>query len=229
MVKTPELLREQIYLKIKRDILNGVYKPGEQISANQLAEQYHASSTPVREALNTLEQEGFVNAIPRIGYFVSHITVKDIRDLYEYRIILEGASAEMAARHITDEEIEYLASIPSTYRLGDKESYLEYLKHNREFHLSVAKASRNQFLTKAIAMVLDQTQRLVFYGIGSGQYTHEILHAHPRLVQALRERDATAARVIMVEGIIAARDAAIEFVMRGSDVPVRSSSLDLID
>lgn len=219
----PELIRNQIYQNIKRDILSGVYQPGEQISANQLAERYQISATPVREALNALEQEGFVNAIPRIGYFVSHVTVRDIRDMYEYRIILEGASAEMAAHYITGDELDALARIPSDYVMGDNESYLQYLDNNREFHLSVARASHNLFLAKAVAMMLDQTQRLVFMGIGSGQHTDEILQAHPRLVQALRDRDATLARAIMIEGIIAARDAAIGQIMYGSNLPVHKS------
>jgi len=220
----PELIRDQIYQNIKRDILSGVYQPGEQLSANQLAERYQISATPVREALNALEQEGFVNVIPRIGFFVSHVTVRDIRDMYEYRIILEGASAEMAAHYITEDELDSLARIPSDYVMGDNESYLQYLDNNREFHLSVARASHNLFLAKAVAMMLDQTQRLVFMGIGSGQHTDEILQAHPRLVQALRDRDATLARAIMIEGIIAARDAAIEQVIHGSNLPIRSTN-----
>lgn len=217
----PELLRDQIYQNIKRDILSGVYQPGEQLSANQLAEQYQLSSTPVREALNALEQEGFIDAFPRVGFFVARITIKDIRDMFEYRIILEGASAEMAARYINDEELEYITKIPSDYIMGNNESYLEYLNNNREFHVSVAKASHNQYIAKAVAMMLDQTQRLVFIGIGSAQHTDEILNAHPRLVRALGERDASAARNIMIEGILAARDAAIEQIIRGTSVPVQ--------
>jgi DNA-binding GntR family transcriptional regulator len=220
----PELIREQIYQNIKKDILSGVYRPGEQLSANQLAERYQISATPVREALNALEQEGFVDVFPRIGFFVSHVTVTDIRSMYDYRIILEGASAEMAARYITQEELEALAKIPSDYIVGDNESYLEYLKNNREFHLSVAKASHNHFLAKAVAMMLDQTQRLVFLGIESQQHTDEILQAHPRLVEALRQRNATAAREIMIEGIKAARDAAIEQIIYGSDLPVHNKT-----
>ena len=224
----PELLRDQIYHNIKRDILSGVYQPGEQLSANQLAERYLISATPVREALNALEQEGLVNVFPRIGYFVSQVTVQDIRSMYDYRIILEGASAEMAALYITKEELEALARIPSDYIVGDNDSYLEYLKNNREFHLSVARASHNHFLAKAVAMMLDQTQRLVFLGIASTQHTDEILRAHPMLVQALRERNATVAREIMIEGIKAARDAAIEQIAYGSNVPIRSRDLSSI-
>jgi DNA-binding GntR family transcriptional regulator len=224
----PELLRDQIYQNIKRDILSGIYQPGEQLSVGLLADRFTSSATPVREALSLMEQEGLVDVLPRVGYFVSHVTVQDIRAMYDYRIILEGASAEMAAHYITEEELEALAKIPSDYILGNNESYLEYLKNNREFHLSVAKASHNHFLARAVAMMLDQTQRLVFLGIGSAQHTHEILQAHPQLVEALRQRDASAAREIMIEGIKAARDAAIEQIAYGSNVPVRPNYLSSI-
>jgi DNA-binding GntR family transcriptional regulator len=216
-----ELLRDKIYGMIKRDILSGEYQPGVLLSANQLAERYKFSSTPVREALNALEQEGFIETIPRVGFFVARISIKDIRDMFEYRIVLEGASAELASRFITDEELNYISSIPNDYVMGNNESYLQYLSNNREFHFSVAKASHNQFLAKAVGFMLDQTQRLVFLGIGSSLHTDEIIHAHPRLVHALRERDASAARNIMIEGILSARDSAIEQVMQGSGTPVQ--------
>lgn len=222
-----ELLRGKVYQKIKRDILSGVYQPGEQLSANQLADHYQVSATPVREALNALEQEDFIEVIPRVGFFVARITIKDIRDMFEYRIILEGASAEMAARSITEEELNYIARISSDYEIGNNESYLEYLENNREFHLSIAKASRNKFLAQAVAMMLDQTQRLVFIGIGSAQHTDEILQAHPRLVQALREGDAEVARAIMIEGILAARNAAIEQIINGASSHVQPANLSL--
>lgn len=221
----PGLLRDQIYQKIKRDILRGSYKPGEQLSANQLAENYQISSTPVREALNILEQEGFIEVLPRIGFFVARITVKEIRDIFEYRIIIEGSTAEMAAKSITEAELDYLASIPSDYVMGDSESYLQYLQNNREFHLSIANYSRNQFLAKAVAMTLDQMQRLVFLGIGSYDYTDVILQAHPRLVDALKQRDPIDARKIMVEGIVAARDAAINQIIHGVAIPIQPSDM----
>lgn len=219
----PGLLRDQIYKRIKRDILTGVYKPGEQLSANQMAVGYDTSATPVREALNLLEQEGFVEVIPRIGFFVARITVKDIRDIYDYRIIIEGSAAEQAAKYIAQNELDYLESIPSDYVMGDNESYLKYLENNREFHLTIARASRNKFLAQAVASTLDQMQRLVYLGIGSGSHTDEILQAHPRLINALRERNSQEARSVMVEGIEAARDATINQIMHGINVAVQPS------
>ncbi|MDD5468806.1 MAG: GntR family transcriptional regulator [Anaerolineales bacterium] len=219
----PGLLRDQIYKKIKRDILTGVYTPGEQLSANQMAAGYSTSATPVREALNLLEQEGFVEVLPRIGFFVARITVKDIRDIYDYRIIIEGSAAELAARYIAQNELDYLESIPSDYVMGDSESYLQYLENNREFHLSIARASRNKFLAQAVASTLDQMQRLVYLGIGSSSHTDAILQAHPRLIQALRERDCQAAKSVMIEGIEAARDAAINQIVHGISAAVQPS------
>lgn len=219
----PGLLRDQIYKKIKRDILTGVYTPGEQLSANQMAAGYNTSATPVREALNLLEQEGFVEVLPRIGFFVARITVKDIRDIYDYRIIIEGSAAELAARYIAQNELDYLESIPSDYVMGDSESYLQYLENNREFHLSIARASRNKFLAQAVASTLDQMQRLVYLGIGSSSHTDAILQAHPRLIKALRERDCQAAKSVMIEGIEAARDAAINQIVHGISAAVQPS------
>ena len=65
-----DLLREKIYDNIMKDILKGVYKPGEQLSVKHLAEKYGVSASPIRDALNALKKDRLVEVIPRMGFFV---------------------------------------------------------------------------------------------------------------------------------------------------------------
>ena len=66
------------------------------------------SRTPVREALRQLELEGLVHIIPNKGAFVENVTLKDIKDIYEIRSLLEGLCARWAANNITKEQLEEL-------------------------------------------------------------------------------------------------------------------------
>jgi len=217
----PELLREQVYQAIKLDILKGVYKAGEQLSANQLSERYQLSATPIREALSALQREGLVEIIPRVGCFVSHVTIKDVQDIFQLRLILEGASAEIAARHITDDELHSLEQIEHDYVLGDMDTYTRYLEANRKFHHGLALATRNQRLAEIVGNLLDQMQRLIFLGLDLDDYADNMVEHHPNVIAALKKRDGAEARRIMVEGIEKTRDAVLASIMRGSSVPIR--------
>ncbi len=219
--KYAELLSKQVYQDLKRDILHGIYKGGEQLSANDLAEKYEISITPVREALNSLRQEGFVDILPRVGYFVTHMTMKDIQDLFELRIILEGASAELAAKNISEQELDNLERINSGFTVGDLDSYYRYIIDNRAFHYGIACATGNQWLARSIGMLLDQMQRMVYMGLDFGVYTEDIINHHPNLLAALRTRDGAEARKVMVEGLETTKQSVLQSAMRGANVPIK--------
>jgi DNA-binding GntR family transcriptional regulator len=219
-MRNNELLRSQVYADLKRDILHGLYKGGEQLAASELAIRYSISITPVRDALNALHQEGLVDILPRIGYFVSQISMKDIQDVFELRLILEGAAAEKAAQNISEEELQILEKIPSDYIPGNDDSYMAYLIYNRDFHYRIALASRNRWLAEMIAKTLDQVQRMVYLGLNFIDYTDDIINHHPRVVAALRSRDGAEARRIMVEGLELTKQAALESALGGVNIPI---------
>ena len=219
-MRNAELLRQQVYERIKRDILVGVYQAGEQLSANQIAEKYQISATPIREALNVLQQEGLIQVLPRVGYFVTQITLKDISDLFGFRILIEGASAELAAQHITEEEIDALERIPIDYIEGDPESYWDYVQNNRMFHQGIARASRNQWIERSVVSILDQMSRLVFMGLDAHDYSVDIIEHHPRVISALRSRDSLLSKQVMIEGIEKTRQAVLQAMMQRANVPI---------
>ena len=90
-------LRSQVTEILRDAILSGQLAPGSVLVERELAERLGVSKTPVREALSLLDHEGLVQTVPRKGYFVSPITVQDVHNYFGLRLILECASAEMAA------------------------------------------------------------------------------------------------------------------------------------
>jgi len=98
MGKTIPLLTDRAYERIKHDIICCIIAPGTEISEAQLCAQYKLGKAPVRMALSRLAHDGLVRAIPRRGYMVTAITLKDIQDIFELRLMLEPAAARMAAR-----------------------------------------------------------------------------------------------------------------------------------
>jgi len=210
----PSSRKEAAYQDLKRRIMSGEFLPGTQLSLLELAEGYGMSRTPVRDALNALAQEGLIEVIPRRGYFVSRITVRDVQDTFQLRLILEMASAELATLRISEGEIDRLAHLSSRYVAGDIESYKAYLEENRQFHLMVAEATGNRLLVEALARVLDQMQRFLILRLDLSDDADDMLAEHYLLLDAFRKRDAQRAREAMRVAIEHARDAVLESIFR---------------
>lgn len=217
------LARQKVYQAIKSDVLSGVYRMGEKLSVQDLASQHSVSKTPVREALSALQHEGLVDILPRIGYFVSHMSVEEVQNLFQVRLILEGASAELAAKNITERELLELERIPCTWTVGDLDSYLQYLRDNRDFHLKIASATRNQHLAELVAGLLDKMQGLLLWELAVRNLPEEFADEHRQLLVALKEREGIVARKAMELAIEKARQALLAAVMDRAQLPIVSS------
>jgi DNA-binding GntR family transcriptional regulator len=217
------LVRQRVYAAIKNDILSGVYRMGAKLSVQDLASQHGVSKTPVREALSALQHEGLVDILPRVGYFVSHMSVEEVQNLFQVRLILEGASAELAAKNITRQELLDLEEIPCTWTIGDLDSYLQYLRDNREFHLKIAAATRNQHLADLVAGMLDKMQGLLLWELEVRNQPEEFAGEHRQLLMALKERNGIMARKAMELAITEARQALLAAVMDSAQLPIISS------
>jgi DNA-binding GntR family transcriptional regulator len=89
-------LADEAYARIRRRIVGCELAPGAQVTEGQLVETHGIGKTPVREALQRLAQEGLVQPIRRSGYRIVPITLRDVRDLFGLRLIVEPAAAELA-------------------------------------------------------------------------------------------------------------------------------------
>lgn len=83
-------LGQQVFQKIREEILDGTYAKGKELKETAIGEELGVSCTPVREALRQLELEGLITIIPNKGAFVVGFSGQDIRDIYEMRLALEG-------------------------------------------------------------------------------------------------------------------------------------------
>lgn len=194
--------KDRVYSKLRKDILTLSLTPRELLVESALARRFGVSKTPIREALAILQRDGLVEALPRKGYLVTPITVDDVHELFEVRAALEGAAAELAATKITEEELDYLARLrppPAATRTTGLEKFLDY---NREFHLTVARATRNARLAQLIEQTTDEMSRAIAASYEIGEHTH--------IIDALRAGDPARARTAMVEHIHASQARALK-------------------
>lgn len=100
-----ETLKDKVYQGIYDDITNGVYKPNEILTESRLIEQFSVSKSPVREALIELCKDGILKNIPRMGYQVTPVSLKEIIDVLELRVDIELAGMRKAFPQIADENL----------------------------------------------------------------------------------------------------------------------------
>ncbi len=182
-------LKNRLYADLRRSIIMGHRQPGEKINAREIAESYGTSITPIREALQMLHQEGLVTIRPHSGYLVTRLTLKQLRDLFELREILELAAVKRAASRISDQELEEIERVYAGYTGDDDDSYARYTAENRRFHCLIARATRNQELTEMLGHVHDRLARFMVMR----QAGHSMQQSHAQIVEALRARDPEAA------------------------------------
>jgi len=181
---------DRIYEELRRSIIVGHYRSGQRLSLEKLAERYGTSVTPVREALQMLSQAGLVTNKPHAGFFITQVTLKQLRDLLELREILEVASVERAALQITDERLKELERVHAGYTGDDEVAYERYITENRRLHTLIAEASGNHELARMLGHLHDRLARF-FVFVHTGD---EMEQRHERLIEALRTRDVETAR-----------------------------------
>lgn len=185
------LKSREIYLHVKKDIINSIYKLGNAISEHEVAERYNVSKTPVREALALLVHEGYLIKYPRRGYFVKTITRKEHNDLLQLRYLLEIGIARHVIARCTAEEIDSLHN----YTTHTKVSLEEFDRYNKHFHLALAELTNNKYIVKSLRMVFENIRNSAVEGYT--RLKNDMHRDHRRIICALQNRDITAIEALL--------------------------------
>jgi len=150
---------ERVYRLIREWLIIAQLPPGEFLSDIVLAQKCKTSRTPVREACSRLAQDKWLSLIPRKGYLVKPISVRDIVELYEFRKLLECFSAEKVAQTATPECVAQLKNIVAVENNG-RPDLNKILLANEAFHLRLAEIAGNQRVVDQLRLALGYVRRL---------------------------------------------------------------------
>ena len=204
----PATLSEKVYCYFKRDIIYGIFQPGEALSEKDLAGRYRGSRTPVREAAVRLQNDGLLRIIPNRGYFVTQLSLQALNDIYEFRTAVECAAAELAGRKgATPDAINKLTALTHvSCTPEDRESCARFIEADTAFHLGIARLARNQMLLQAVAEARIQMERIMFAAIDIHYYGEVPGQEHREILRAIQERDPARARQLMYNHIMQSKD-----------------------
>ncbi len=212
-------LGEQAYRRIKEDIVWCRLAPGQELSEASLSEMYGFGKGPIRQALSRLAQDSFIQPRARRGHVVIPVTLKDVRDLFDWRLILEPAAAVLACGKVDGERLMELdARCAEGFVLGDIESEARFVKANNAFHMAIAEAAGNERLCAALSQVMDEMTRLMHLAHQLRERKAAQQQEHRVLIEALVNNDTETARQYSITHIENVRANVIEGITRFSSL-----------
>lgn len=177
----------QSYEMLRDKILNGELPGGTKIVEEKIAAELGVSRTPIRESIRKLEHEGLI-----VNKRVVKPTEKDLRNMFQVRILLEGYSAQCAASYLKDNELDELYECVQIGRTGTVD---EIMNANERFHAIIVGASNNPVMIDIIdrmqSMIYLFRKTVVFYN------RPHLIDEHEQIYTAIKERNGEQAAALM--------------------------------
>ncbi len=198
----PRSMAEEAYELLAHKITRLEVEPGAVLVEKDLMAEFGIGRTPLREAMQRLAIERLIKHQPNRGMFVSEITATSVQQIYEYRAMLDGHVAWLAATRATAEQVEVLAQLHQDLVRATEESDVEaYVEADRQFYGTLGQAAHNDWLADSIPRIFNLHLRLWFFISRRTGTWADIARAHEIMthdvVAAISWRDPAKAKTAM--------------------------------
>ncbi len=204
-----------IYEELRKQILTLQLKPGAQLDEVSLAAQFGVSRSPVRDALARLITEGLVTILPNRTTLVTPFEIEEFPKYIAALDLTQRAVTRLAAINRTDQDLMRIRATNAAYiQALASGNFQEMSERNKAFHLEIARAGRNPYLTSYYEKLLGEGQRLLhlhFDFIVSSQMTRPD-EDHDKIIEAIANRRADEAEAASHEHTLLFRDRFLEFM-----------------
>jgi len=190
---------DKTFFQLRKDIVEGVISAGSKLSETELSTNYGVSRAIIREAINRLESSSLVERKANIGARVVSLSAEGLVELYQVRESLEGMAARLAAKNMTDHEINDLqALLNSQFEKVQSDGNYYQEAGDVDFHYRIILGCKNSHL---ISMLINSIYHLVrMYRVQLGMAGPRVTTAfdeHKHIVQAICNRDEELAEMLM--------------------------------
>ena len=211
-------LKESVYASLKRMIQTGVLPPGSRLTELGLAARLKVSRTPLREAMNRLERDGFVTNKPRHGCFVTMVDVQALEDAFGVREVLDGYAAQLATERIGAEDSRRLRELVSRCeqmaKVKDRpmEDLAEEMRLGFEIHRLIARVSGNDHLCEVLTRTFEKFQHFVWIELLWLDEWDVARREHAAIVEAVCSGDAEQAAELARRHVRGSRNNIVRFL-----------------
>jgi DNA-binding GntR family transcriptional regulator len=187
---TDKTLPEQIADKLRRDILQGILAPGQQIKERDHATELDVSRTPMREAIRILSKEGLVILRPSRSPIVADPSFEEISDVIEVLTALELRCGALACTQATVEDIVKIQAMHDNMeQLQGKIDRIDFFEYDMEFHMAIAEASHNAVLAETHSAFVRRLWRARYLSASLKESADRVKRQHGAIMDSLVQRD----------------------------------------
>ena len=198
----PSSLLDAAYEQIKRHITACDFRPGDYLNEAELSARLGIGRTPVHQAIDRLMMEGLVQVMPRKGIIVTPVSLDDVLQTIDVRLLNECHCVRLAAERASEDDIRSLGDIlaRAEAELPGRNSE-RLMRLDREFHGALAQSARNAVLADILGRLHDKSLRFWILSLNTPGH-HARVHAqHRAILDAIRAHDPAAAERAMREHI----------------------------
>jgi len=188
-------LPDAIHEILEGAIVEGVLEPGARLRADDLAAHYGISRIPVREALRSLEADGWVEIRPRYGVYVRQRSDEELADLFEVRALLEGYVARRAAERRTEADLEQMRElVKRSKEAAQAADNAAISQSSADFYSLLRRTARNSVLEATCARFAKRAR--FYFATVEDQLGQDWVGVHEQILRAIKARDAEKAESI---------------------------------
>jgi DNA-binding GntR family transcriptional regulator len=198
--RKPPTAQEAVLAELRRLIVTGRLRPGEQIVQDALAAELGVSRVPLREALKILEGEGQVRYVAHRGYFVTQLSLPDLLEVYRIREILEAEAVRVGLPQMTTEDVDRLTEAEREVQAAAAAADVAGMTQaNRRFHFALIEACGLPRLVRILGLLWDATEvyRSVYFTEPGNR--ERVDAEHHELVAAVKAGDIARAVEVLDE------------------------------
>lgn len=199
-------LADQVFERLEGDILSGKYARGQVLTELALCADMGVSRTPIREAAHRLAQEHLVELTGK-GITVLGVTEKDLADIYDIRMRLEGLAAALAAKNATDAQIEEMREALDLQEFYEGKKDPEHIRFmDSRFHDMLYAAADSIVLYDTLMPLHKKTQKFRKASVENHSRAAASLLEHRAILEAIAAHDAVTAEEAMKKHVINAKN-----------------------
>ncbi|MDQ0194704.1 GntR family transcriptional regulator [Paenibacillus wynnii] len=211
VMRTRRLSKDNTYFALKQKIIDSELRPDQVVHEENLAALLGVSRTPLREAIQRLENEEFLVRQPNGRLKVASVTMKEVEEIFLIRSMLEGYIAKNAAINATDKDIHNLTKMiekmKQSFQLGDNQDFVSY---GFEFHDYLSEMSELKTFVSILNHLRDHSLRYCRFVSMHGDWNTQADEEHNLILQMIVDRNGDGAEKAMQDHILSSLSSALE-------------------
>jgi len=192
MKNKPDYKRDFPYLisRLENLIIIGAFLPKERLVEADLAQKMEVSRAWIRDALKNLETKGLVKMVPYRGAIVTDLTEKEVKELFQVRLVLERLCNQLAADNFLPEHGMQLRDLAHRIEQAyEEDRFDEMIDANTKFHNYITQISKNDCLIQILKQIRHQYYLFNTFAWSNPEVVRKILDEHEKYISALEKGD----------------------------------------